>query len=287
MSDLFSAPGTNDEPLGQFSESTVTSKKRRGRKPKAKGDKKVTKSSVKTAGRIALFMAIVAFVAIVLLLKSPPKTYVAEASVQIPPLSSVTSQDITAVALPKSAIISGAFTSTTKAGAISKAQKAIASSPASYPIPKGGQLLLSDFQAITPNTSNIKLAPNQRLISVSVPTARAIGGTIRPGFRVDVVTVDSNGSPAARVVAQNVYVVAASISSNQVATTTNKSTAPPAGAIVKGVYVLRVHNHQVLPIELSDYSGHIYLVYTPPGATPLSTSSLSLNTLVCGTQTSC
>jgi Flp pilus assembly protein CpaB len=233
----------------------------------------------------------VGLVAAIVIFAPGKKTYVVEASGNIPPLAQVTNSDLKAVPLPLGDIQSGAFTGTSSSSAITSALKSIGNQEAAYPIAQGQQLSASLFNS--PQVQTTPIPPNYRLMSISAATSTSVGGTLRPGNVVDVISIESVDSKTyAVVVASGVQVVAVSTTSAAVPTSSTKnsngtsSTNASASSSSTGVYVLKVPIPQVLNMTLGDSQGKIYLALQGPGANPLPQLPVSVQQQVCANSNS-
>ncbi len=289
----FPPPGNGDEAFfGSPPPQTVPSAGHKGGSEKGRRSRREKKGTTSAKGPtrnltgmkvgivVALLLGVVAAVGVGTKAK---QTYVAEAGKTISPLSTVKASDLRAVAIPSSAIESGAYTGPNAKAAIKKAAAAVVGKSTAYPLSKNEQLVPSLFSSSVGGKQG-PVGPNSRLISVSATTSAAVGGTLTPGDVVDVVSVFAqNGTPVSTVVAQDITVVAANPTASALPQSgSGSSNLSSSAATGGGVYVLSVPTNEVTAVAMADALGKIYLAYEGPGATPIPNLSQNLGQVETG-----
>lgn len=217
-------------------------------------EKAVTRRAISTNQKAAVALLIVVAIVVFLALSSATKksgVYVVRASQPIAAFSQIGSNQLEAIQIDKAYVEPGAFSASSGQAALKKARKVADGTNTRVALTKNQQVHPDMFSAaVDPSTP---LAANERLMSLAVEPARALGGSLQAGDRVDIV-MSADGDPAeAAVVASNVEIVAVQPGENlinqaasQQAVDTKKT---PSQVLpsqpIPGIYTLRIDVGQV------------------------------------------
>lgn len=236
---------------------------------RGKGGSGVTRRGVRMQLTFFLiFGAAAGLLAVFVATGSEPTTYVARAEQGLAAgqiLDLETWGGIDVVPLPPDAVESGAFSGETVEEVLDQLRSTINGEATLYPVSAGQQLRPQQFTGSGSGTPVRGLQPDERHISVTARAARAVAGTIRPGDRVDVYAVTSNG--VAGLLGQDVEVVAVSLppdslesaAAGQVDSRDSDITDYVPSNPIGGTYVLKVKAEDAVRYFAADTGGVIYL----------------------------
>lgn len=259
---------------------------------KAKGsEKKVTKRAVSLNRRIALiFSVFFALFVILLLTSSTPKTYVVVASKDIQPLTALSKDNLTVIAVDKSAVELNSLNSDSKEGAIKKLESFIGTQSQTNKI----NILAFKNKQMHDDYIAPQLADDEQLISISAKSGDAVVGIIRPNDFVDVWAGLPSG--AVSLVASNVMVYSLGLSQDQLDSIANTIVSKPEtqktnllpGNPLPGSYVLKIKTSDVLKFlaisNSTNNGGRVYLSLRSDGIPTEISGAIDAHTIICGSR---
>jgi Flp pilus assembly protein CpaB len=269
-------------------------KKKRGKRSKGKDaatDKPEgpTRKVVSTQRLAALGLAAVAGLLFLLTSGADPgdTTFVVRAERGLSALELVDEASVAAITMPTEFVEQGAFTGPSAEQAIADFLAAHGGSRLQYPVAAGRQITPELFVL----AGLVELAEDERLVSVDASIARAVGGKLRVGDRIDVIGV---GEGVSSILVSDVEVIGVTLSEENYGNVVNDQTSEDGrdrtvdellpGDPVPGTYTLRVKTLDAARLAAVDRnsSAELVLVYRAPGAETLVTGPTSLMDVLCG-----
>lgn len=267
-------------------------KRGRGRGAATGDEPAVTKKVVDRQRMLAIIagggLALVA--AVTILGGTAPETYVVRA---VEPIEAGLVLDVEAQfeALPvdNAYVEDGAITGNTPEAAMEQAVEDLDGLRVQYPIAEGQQIRAEFFNVeislATPLTAE------ERLLSVSAGIGNALAGQIEVGDRVDVSATVNN---VTAIIAQNIEVVAVTVSESQYQSLASQQTGEAKntkdsellpGDPIPGIYTLRVPVTLVPSVNAAAQGATLSLIYRSPEAKDLVPTATTALSAVCGDST--
>lgn len=290
--------GTPPGGPGDFFAGPAPTKRGRGRAPKppkarAPKDVVATKRIMNTQRSLALLFAVVVMlVAVVLVTKKTPSTYVVETGQSVSSLAPIAKSDLVAVVVSKNeALVTGAFTGSSAKAAIKSAMKAVGGLDPIVNLPANTVLSSAFFSSLPKMASQLGLPAKNYLVAVNANVAGAVGGVLTTGSKVEVLWEPTQGKPVILAKLATVVAVRAGLSAYESAassstgsTTSGSGSSSGTSSVVSnpipGIYILSADPTSAEAIggaeaSVSDANGSLTLLYLPSGSTLPGNASIS------------
>lgn len=230
----------------------------------------------------ALAAVMVALVVVLFATRSEPVTYVVRTNAQVPALAAVETSMLSADPIDPRSIEPGTLSGKDAAKLLAGANEMVNGKRALVAL-GAHQQLRSEYLGLLP-----QLAADERLVSVSAQTARAVGGTLNAGDRVDVYVATSDGRSV--LIDSDVAIVAVTVSQTQLDAASQAQVEDRNKGIgdllparpIPGTYILRVTAAKAATYVAGDAAGQLALVLRGEGAGPTPTAAASIQELLSG-----
>jgi Flp pilus assembly protein CpaB len=264
------------------------------KKKKKKKNPKTGASRSRTSLILAVVLAVLSLGAVLTLGgESDTDVWVLRSKVRINQLEQVQEGMLEAVKLPAEAIEPTSITADSSdeilviAVGDATSEKVVGAFPL-FPIREGQQLSFEMFTS-TGSTATA-LLPGERLVSVESSTGTAIAGSLRPGDRVDVVSVNSQDDTAG-LVAVDVEIVSVQVNGGALDSASQRQASESGQDLsredvlprdpIPGTYVLKADAETSVALTIADSSGPLYLLYRSPNAENVAVGVVDLATVIC------
>lgn len=240
---------------------------------------------------VAVLLAVIALVGV--LVFGAPKAssvWVYQANQTIQPRTQLSAKMFTAVEVPATSLVDGAY----RAGSAAQLASQLDLSSerfAQYPVVRGSQLTRSMVSG--PVRLDKSLAADERLISVSANVADTVAGAIKVGDHVDLYAIGSVGDQqVSRLVLANSEIVSVAPKASVIESAADRQAAEgvqgattrsdylPTDAI-PGTYILKVRSSMVGRLLLLNKQGGLFMAYRAPNATTDLPAMIDLTQALC------
>lgn len=263
-----------------------------GKAGKDKSDKPVTKRLVSTQRAAALGLAVLAFLAAIVLSggDKAETVFVVRTSEAVPAMMEVSVDRLEAIAIDPLYLEEGAVVGDSAEEALTEAAELVDGARTQVPLAKGAQVR-PDMFSTEASLAGRPLEADERLVSIRANVTSAVAGSLRAGDHVDVIAFYEGDPGLAGLVGSNIEIVAVSVAENQLSSAASAQSGEegrelkPSDVLpttpIPGTYTMRVKADQAVRFAALDAATQLYLTYRGADATDVVTPPVEVLALIC------